>query len=292
VCACVCVYKIQDKTMVVAPTNPPPPTSSAPNNGMLNIGIYSVISLVYLLIDYFSSSSSSSSSSSDKTDNTIKTPSSLTFIFTVIIWLVQFFITFLSLQQQCNTPNYWLAAWSSFATWFLLFVPIFWCLEYKPDWLQPFGNTFGYLFIKMNGAVSFMDSILKPKGDGKLQKYLDYMKEDPWALFSMLTTSTADPAVDASQKFDELNSEGYLISSLPADAKHTFVNYVRAKESVAKFVFYVLTLNLMADMTFIVAQENSPCAINIDELNDAAAATKAKAKAKKPTNAVVFKTSE
>jgi hypothetical protein len=65
---------------------------------------------------------------------------------------------------------------------------------------------------------------------------------------------------------------------------------VRAKESVAKFVFYVLTLNLMADMTFIVAQENSPCAINIDELNDAA--TPNVNVKPKPTDAIVFKTSE
>jgi hypothetical protein len=273
--------------MVVAPTNPPP-TSSVPNNGMLNIGIYSVISLVYIMIDYYTKANSTGGEPQSK---------SLAFIFLVIIWLVQFFITFLSLQQQCNTPNYGLAAWSSFATWFVLFVPLFWCLEYMSVWLQPFGNTFGYLFIKLNGAVSFMDSILKPKTDGdKIQKYLDYMKEDPWALFSMLTTSSEDPAVDASKKFDDLNKEGYLTASLPVGAKDTFVNYVRAKESVAKFVFYVLTLNLMADATVIVAQENSPCAINIDELNDAAsnanANANANAKSKNPADAIVFKTTE
>jgi hypothetical protein len=266
--------------MVVAPS---PPTSSAPNNGMLNLGIYGIISLVYVMIDYFSSSDGSDGSGKS---NPVKV---LAFIFLVIVWLVQFFITFLSLQQQCNTPNYGLAAWSSFAMWFLLFVPLFWCLEYMPGWLQPFGNTFGYLFIKMNGAVSFMDGILKPEG-GKIQKYLDYMKEDPWALFSMLSASTADPAIDASTKFDDLLKEGYLISPLPADAKPTFVNYVRAKESVAKFVFYVLTLNLMADVTFIVAQENSPCAINIDEMNDNAKPNLLKSK--NPADAIVFKTTE
>ena len=269
--------------MVVAPTNPPP-TSSVPNNGMLNIGIYSVISLVYIMIDYYTKANSSEAAGA---------PSSkaLAFIFLAIIWLVQFFITFLSLQQQCNTPNYGLAAWSSFATWFVLFVPLFWCLEYMSAWLQPFGNTFGYLFIKLNGAVSFMNDILKSNSNDKIQKYLDYMKEDPWALFSMLTTSE-DPAVNASKKFDDLNREGYLTSPLPPDAKTTFVNYVRAKESVAKFVFYVLTLNLMADATVIVAQENSPCAINIDELNDAASNATPNPKSKNPSDAIVFKTTE
>ena len=269
--------------MVAAPTNAPV-TSSAPNNGMMNIGIYSTMSLVYVLIDYYTQKSSS-----DKTDANGSSSKTLAFIFTILIWLVQFFITYLSLQQQCNTPNYWLAAWSSFAIWFLLFVPLFWCLEYMPSWLEPFGNTFGYLFIRLNGVVSFMDSILKKDNNSKIQKYLDYIKEDPWALFSMLTASTADPAIDASKKFDDLQAEGYLINT-SSDAKSTFVNYVRAKESVAKFVFYVLTLNLMADMTFIVGQENSPCAINIDELNDAATPnTNVKPK---PTDAIVFKTSE
>ena len=267
--------------MVVAPTNAPV-TSSAPNNGMLNIGIYSTMSLVYVLINYYTQKGSS-----DKTDaNSSKT---LAFIFIILIWLVQFFITYLSLQQQCNTPNYWLAAWSSFAIWFLLFVPLFWCLEYIPSWLEPFSNTFGYLFIRLNGVVSFMDGILKKDNNDKIQKYLDYIKEDPWALFSMLTASTDDPAVDASKKFDQMAQEGYL-SDASSDAKSTFVNYVRAKESVAKFVFYVLTLNLMADMTFIVAQENSPCAINIDELNDNPKPDLLKAK--NPADAIVFKTTE
>jgi hypothetical protein len=137
-----------------------------------------------------------------------------------------------------------------------------------------------------------MDSILrKDPGTDKIQKYLDYMREDPWALFSMLTTSTnSSESVNASKKFDELVSGNYVNVSAVDDAKSTFVDYVRTKESVAKFVFYVLTLNLMSDITFIIAQENSPCAINIDELNDAAASTPTPTMSTNP--AVVYKTSE
>ena len=272
--------------MVVAPPNPPP-TSSVPNNGMLNLGIYGIISLVYIMIDYHTNKATPDQSAGAPQSKT------LAFIFLAIIWLVQFFITFLSLKQQCNTPNYGLAAWSSFATWFVLFVPLFWCLEYIPGWLQPFGNTFGYLFIKLNGVVSFMDSILKPKtGGDKIQKYLDYMKEDPWALFSMLTTSTENPTVDASKKFEDLTKDGYLIPNLPPESKSTFVNYVRTKENVAKFVFYLITLNLMAVATVIVAQKNSPCTINIAELNNAAPNPQTQLQSKNPADAIVFKTTE
>jgi len=274
--------------MVVAPASPPDATASSSNNGMLNLGIYSIIALVYVWVDYIKNS----------TSNTTASPASpaskyaYAFIFLGIILFTQFSLTYNSLQQQCNTPNYGLAAWSSFATFAVMFVPLFWCLEYIPAWLQPFGNTFGYLFNKLNGLVSFMDSILrKDPGTDKIQKYLDYMREDPWALFSMLTTSTnSSESVNASKKFDELVSGNYVNVSAVDDAKSTFVDYVRTKESVAKFVFYVLTLNLMSDITFIIAQENSPCAINIDELNDAAASTPTPTMSTNP--AVVYKTSE
>lgn len=277
-------------TQMVAASTSTPAVSASPNNGLVNLGIYSMISVLYLWVDYMMPSGDSSDG---KTAVTSK-PKAFAFIFLVVIWLTQFIITFLSLQQMCNTPNYGLAAWSSFATWIVLFVPLFWCLEYMYTWLRPFGNTFGYLIIKLNGLVSFMDSILRKTSDtDKIQKYLDYMKEDPWALFSMLTTSEyAPPSVNASGKFDDLTKGGYLNVSDVPDAKTTFVNYVRAKESIAKFIFYVLTLNLMADITFVIAQENSPCAINIDEVNDAAAfKPNIKPKATdKP--AVVYKTSE
>lgn len=277
--------------MVVAPTNSPPATAVSPNNGMMNLCIYSIVSALYLFIDHMTSSNANANDESKPTSffSRIKI---ISIIFLAIIWLAQFMITFMSLQQQCNTPNYGLAAWSSFATFALLFVPLFMCLEFNYTWLRPFGNTFGYLINKLNGLISFMQSIIRTKSDSdKVQKYLDYINDDPWALFSMLTTyDDAPPSIKANDKFDDLQKSGYLNASLPDDAKDTFVNFVRVKENIAKFIFYVLTLNFMADLTFIVAQENSPCAINIDEVNDAASFKPRTTATTKPP--VVFKTSE
>lgn len=274
--------------MVAAPTSPPA-TAVSPNNGMMNLGIYSILSAIYLLIDHMSSSINAPDDNESSFFSRIKV---ISIIFLAIIWLTQFMITFMALQQQCNTPNYGLAAWSSLTTFLLLFVPLFMCLEFNYTWLRPFGNTFGYFINKLNGLISFMQSIIRTKSDSdKVQKYLDYINDDPWALFSMLTTDNDAPSsIKAGDKFDDLQKSGYLNASLPEDAKDTFVNFVRVKENIAKFIFYVLTLNFMADLTFIVAQENSPCAINIDELNDAASfKPKTKANTQPP---VVFKTSE
>ena len=262
-----------------------PATISSNTNGSINVSIYGIICAIYLWIDYLNKRMNPDNAAAADASKSSKS-TVFAFIFLLIIWLTQFFITFYSLKQQCITPNYGLAAWSSFTTWFVLFVPLFWCLEYLHTWLRPFGNTFGYLIIKLDGLVSFMDSILKSGAQDKVQKYLDYMKEDPWALFSMLTTSDIAPdSVNASVKFDELKGS-YLNDDLPPDAKSTFVNYVHIKETVAKLIFYILTLNLMADLTNIIALENSPCTINVDEESEAAAVTKP---TKSPT---IYKTSE
>lgn len=266
--------------MVVAPTSPPTTVSS--NNGMVNLGIYSIISAVYLVTNYHGAAPAPADASN---------PSGfkinvIAIIFIITIWLTQFIMTFISLQQQCKTPNYWLAAWASFATWLGLFVPMFVCLEYMYAWLQPFGNTFGYWIIKLNGLVQFMNSILRNSGNDKVQQYLDYMKEDPWAMFSMLTTyDNAPKIIRASDQFDVLNDK-YINASLVPDAKNTFINYVRLKESVAKFIFYVLTLNLMADFTFIITQEHKPCTISRDNT------VKAAVTPPPPKPAIVYKTSE
>jgi hypothetical protein len=47
-----------------------------------------------------------------------------------------------------------------------------------------------------------------------------------------------------------------------AENKAEFVKFVRIKESVAKLVFYLLTLNLMTDMASVFVMENSPCVVN------------------------------
>lgn len=241
-------------------------TSPPSNNGTMSLTLYAIISAVYLWIDYINNTNEEPVSDSDTEKPAVPKSKIFAFLFLVIIWVTQFFITFFSLKQQCVTPNYGLAAWSSFATWFVLFVPLFWCLEYLYTWLQPFGNTFGYLIIKLDGLVSFMEKILKSKSDDKIQKYLNYMQEDPWALFSMLTTSkTAPEAVQAGEKYDDLKNKGYLNATVTSEDRAAFVNYVRIKENIAKFIFYILTLNLMADLTSIIALENSPCVVPIDD---------------------------
>jgi hypothetical protein len=263
-------------------------TTSTPvlaNNGLMNVGIYSIICVIYLIMD-----TNSELKPRDKTSFfAIFKPMAL--IFLTVIWLTQFSLTFMALKKQCNSPNYGLAAWASMLTFILLFVPHFVFLEFDYTWLRPFSNTIGHLINKLSGLTSFLQRIMRTKSDSdKIQKYLDYVNDDSWALFSMLTVSDYAPdSINASKKFDDLEKSGYLNTPLIPDAKSTFVNFVRVKENIAKFIFYVLTLNLMADITFIISQENSPCAINVKQTNEVGSTS---LQEKPTTPPIVFKTSE
>ena len=228
-------------------SDPPVVTTDA----SVNVLLYGMVSLGYLYIIY--------SNPDDKPLSNVLYLLSVLGINVYLMWLLK--------STQCKTSiNLGWICGGSILTWILLFVPMFWLLENMYVWLQPFGNTFGYLFIKLMGVTSFMDRILKDSGgeSGRINKYINYIRSDPWGFFSMLTTNTdAMPDIlQAKNAFAELKKDK-LGPKEGSDANEKeFINYVRMKELVAKFVFYLLTLTLMTDITAVFLMEQSPCEAN------------------------------
>jgi hypothetical protein len=121
------------------------------------------------------------------------------------------------------------------------------------------------------GVTSFIDKILKDSNGetGRINKYINYIRTDPWGFFSMLTTNEdATPSIlQADKAFTELSDKLKPGQNTPQN-RAEFISYVRMKELVAKFVFYLLTLNLMTDITAVFIMEKSPCEVNGDEDED------------------------
>jgi hypothetical protein len=272
--------------MSSATTDPP---AAAPN-ALVNLSIYGSISLVYMFLN-------------------LKSPDNIGFkiVYVILMFVINLSLIYWMMSQQCNaTPNMGVAIGGSALTWILLFVPMFYLLETMYVWLRPFGNTFGYLFIKLLGVVGFMDKILKTPAQAdddasrRMNKYINYVRSDPWGFFSMLTTNTsAEPDIlQAGKAFDELR--GKLTEAASAnfnENKEQFVNYVRIKESVGKFIFYLLTLNLMTDMTAVFVMENdNNCKVNANTIKKSNDAHNQKhggrRNPKANANAVVYKTTE
>ena len=253
------------------------PPAAAPD-ALVNLSIYGACSILYI---YFHNANP---------DNMV-----IKGIYVLGMLAINIGLTLYIMNQYCASPNIGVAIGGSILTWGL-FVVIFGLLENYYVWLRPFGNTFGYLWIKLLGVVGFMDKILK-KDDGgeRINKYIKYIRSDPWGFFSMLTAKNDDSIPDvlrAGNTFDDMRNK------LTQDAinnfdenKEKFINFVRIKESVAKLVFYLLTLNLMTDMAAVFVMENSPCSVNDDIIDDSTSKIK-KHKHKQPKNTTVYKTTE
>lgn len=239
--------------MVMTESSSDPPVVTT--DVSVNVSLYGLASLVYLYIIY-------SNPGEDKLLSKVLYLLSVLGINVYLMWLLK--------SKQCMNPDIGWVFGGPILSWIFLFVPMFWLLENMYVWLQPFGNTFGYLFIKLMGVTSFMDRILNvPDSDGPINKYIKYIHSEPWGFFSMLTTNVdAKPDIlQANKAFTELKDR--LNKNEYTDINRAeFISYVRMKELVAKFVFYLLTLNLMTDITAVFLMEKSPCEANdVDEGN-------------------------
>ena len=223
----------------------------------LNLALYGTASLIYLFLNY-------------------RSPDNLAvkILYLGVVMMLNVILIWWLMSQQCTNPNIGWVFGASILVWLFLFVPMFWLLEYMYVWLQPFGNTFGYLFIKLMGVTSFMDKILKPsrtaegaENNRRINKYINYIRSDPWGFFSMLTVnSDAEPDIlRADKAFEDLSDKLKEDENNPEN-KAQFISYVRMKESVAKLVFYLLTLNLMTDITAVFIAQQSPC--EVDDTTD------------------------
>ena len=222
----------------------------------VNLALYGTASLIYLFLNF-------------------RSPDNMTLkiLYLLVMLAANFILMWWLMSQQCVNPNLGWVAGGSILMWLILFVPIFWLLENMYVWLEPFGNTFGYLFIKLMGVTTFVDKILKDRTPGgennRINKYINYIRSDPWGFFSMLTTNAdAKPDIlQANTAFNELRDK-LKPNEYNTENREQFISYVRMKESVAKLVFYLLTLNLMTDITAVFLMEKSPCIVDSDETSE------------------------
>jgi hypothetical protein len=250
------------------------PPAAAPN-GLVNLAIYGVCSILYIIFH------------TSNPDNII-----IKFVYVIAMLGINIGLTLFIMNQYCATPNIGVAIGGSVLTWGM-FVVIFGLLENYYVWLRPFSNTFGYLCIKLLGVVGFMDKILKKDNDAdEVDKYIKYIRSDPWGFFSMLTAKSDDSISDvlrADKKFDGMGNKLAQGQNTPEN-RAQFINFTRIKESVAKLVFYLLTLNLMTDMAAVFVMENTPCVVNEAIINEST--SKLPPVTRPPKTTTVYKTTE
>ncbi len=211
-------------------------------------------------------------------------------------WMINIGLT----KSMCGSEQSGTAALATIVPWMVIFGMMNVMLQMFPGWLRPFSNTIGYLFTK-GGISRTMREILKGKlidESGKdsvssdvsnVQKALATIYEDKSLLVNEITTSNFD---DFWKKLSPLFKKGVKDN---ADLKNTLLKHIDAKESIAKYVWYLLTGGLItsASYNYIV---NAGCTFSVDEIkkrdNEHAKTVKEKAANDKSNTARVYQTFE
>jgi len=231
-----------------APAAPATATSTAtatnPIDPATSIFTFTALTLVYFILKYL-----------------IPGKDTVLFIIYFIIVLVsQFVLNIYLAKQMCNNPsNVGTAFIATFLPWIFIFGLLNLALSVFPGWLSSFSNTIGYVVANIAGVATLFTQQLLNKGGAPNKDVLEVIQnmiDDPSLVFNTLNDDNVgffwNNSIDVKlfnptlRKVSIENPSGSDMSPLFIQLK----NYIRLKNLVSYFIWYVLTGILITSISY------------------------------------------
>ena len=168
-------------------------------------------------------------------------------------------------NSLCGSEQYPTAILATLIPWVVIFGTMNVLLEMFPGWLRPFSNTFGYLLTK--GSVSkTMNKILKGENESDSKTLSSELKDVQKTLATIYN--------DQSLLLNEITTENFetfwkkmkplFRPNVGDDLKNKLLGHVNTKETISKYIWYVLTgwLVTSASYNYIV---NAGCSYSVEQ---------------------------
>jgi hypothetical protein len=164
---------------------------------------------------------------------------------------------------MCGTKQYNTALFITIIPWVIIFGLLYVALTVFPSWLMPFSNTFGYGVAKISGLTNFFNDILKAKIDlgkdsGDAGEALEHIYSDKSLLINEITQSNID-------RFWTNMKTIFKPSSYTDANKEALLGFVRLKDTVAEYIWYMLTGTLVTSVSYNYVV-NKGCSQSVKEL--------------------------
>lgn len=187
-------------------------------------------------------------------------------VYFLALLVGQFFINVSVSDSLCGNPQYGMAAIVTFVPWILIFGFLNMLLIVFPGWLSPFSNTFGYLITKLLGIGDVFNNILSAKFEKDTTsenmkvaaEALEHIYADKSLLINEITQANFDT-------FWERMSSAGLFKKNASEFKDKLRYFVRLKDLVAEFIWYILTGGLVTSVSYNYLA-NADCTRTVDEL--------------------------
>ena len=187
-------------------------------------------------------------------------------VYFLALLIGEFFINVSVSSKLCGNAQYGMAAIITIIPWIIIFGFLNFLLISFPGWLSPFSNTFGYLVTKLMGIGDLLNNILSAKFEKEGAP--DNMKVAAEALEHIYADKSLLINEITQDNFDTFWSRmlGAGLFKKGADGFKDRLRYlVRVKDTVAEFIWYVLTGGLVTSVSYNY-MVNSECTRTVDEL--------------------------
>jgi hypothetical protein len=210
-------------------------------------------------------------------------------IYILLLIVGQFIINLNLTDSMCGTKQYDTALFITIIPWVVIFGLLYVVLTVFPSWLIPFSNTFGYGIAKLMGLTSFFNDILKAKIDlgkdsGEAGEALEHIYSDKSLLINEITQTNID-------RFWSNMKAIFKPSSYIEENKNTLLSFVRLKDTIAEYIWYMLTGTLVTSVSYNYVV-NKGCSQSVKELKKRRKAYEERLSEKKQVKPKVYSTTE
>jgi hypothetical protein len=184
-------------------------------------------------------------------------------VYILMLIVGEFIINLNLTNTMCGTNQYDTAVFITLVPWLFIFGLLYVVLSVFPGWLAPFSNTFGYGFAKLFGLSNFFNNILKAKIDlgkdeGPAGEALEHIYSDKSLLINEITQSNID-------RFWTNMKSIFKSSSYTEESKETLLSFVRMKDTVSEYIWYLLTGTLVTSVSYNYVV-NKGCSQSVKEM--------------------------
>ena len=240
-------------------TNDTATTNENTPNGLLGLLVFVVLTVIYFYIRI--------------TSNSSQTRKIWGFIYFLAVIAGEYAINVSNSNVLCGKPQYVTAIYITILPWVIIFGLLNLMIAVFPGWLIPFSNTFGYLAAKWSGVDKLFKEILVPKFNGNTindelgNEALGYIFTDPALMINKLTETNFE------NFWSEMTREGNsqlapgikFIKSGISDYKDKLLGFIRLKDNISIFIWYLLTGGLVTSVSYNYIV-NAKCKHNANDI--------------------------
>jgi hypothetical protein len=223
----------------------------ASTNASSSLIVFFVITTTYFILKSYSKSQSQTKM--------------WTIIYLLLLIVSQFYINLTLTNDICGFNQYGVAFMVTVIPWVIIFGILNLILLMFPSWLSPFSNTIGYLFCVVTGINKFFLNILNDKSTINLVKNkeiietINHIYTDKSLLINEISLN------ELPLWWKNMKDANILKSSTNEEDYNTLKKYVKMKDDISEYIWYMLTGGLVTSVSYNYII-NSGCKQSVEEM--------------------------